>query len=867
MAGSLVETKFYLPRVRRGLIARERLAERLDRGAESRLTLVSAPAGFGKTTMLADWLAVAKTRVAWVSLEESDRQPASFWSYVIEALDRVVPGVGVGALPLLQAARPPIEALLTTVINELSAGPDDVHLVLDDYHLADGPEVQAGMAFLLAHLPPQVHLVISTRADPALPLARLRARGELVEVRAAELRFTLGEVTAYVKGLDLAVSDIAVLESRTEGWIAALQLAALSMRGRDDVSGFIAGFAGDDRYIVDYLVGEVLDRQPADVREFLIATCVLDRLTGPLCDAVTGQPNSRAMLEALDRGNLFVVSLDGNRRWYRYHHLFADVLLTRLADEQPDRIPELHRRAADWYEQNGEPAPAIRHALAAGEVERAAGLVELAIPALRQDRQEATIRGWLDAIPDEVVRVRPVLAIGFIGALMAGNEFADVERRLGEVSRVLAGERTSMVVVDEGELERLPAAIEMYYAAFALMRADAAAVATHARQAIDRAAPGDDVIRAAASALLGLSLWGGGDLEAAHRAYSASVDGLRRAGHLSDVLGCSITLADIRITQGRLDEALRTYQQALLLGPELRGNADMHVGMSRIAVERNDLAAAGEHLRRAEELGEHTWLPQNPYRWRVASAALQEAYGDLDAARELLQDAQRVYVGDFSPNVRPVPAMIARVLAAQGRIGEALAWAREQSLAADDEVSYLREFEHITLAKVLLASSSPPDADRLLARLLAAAVAGGRTGSVIEILVLQAGRRGDLVALERALTLAEPQGYARAFARVEPALLRRLARQQPTWGYVRRLLDGPGDLAGAGSVQLVDPLSERELDVLRLLRSDLDGPAIARELTVSLNTLRTHTKNIYAKLGVNSRRGAVRRAAELALFH
>ncbi|MEU4243897.1 LuxR C-terminal-related transcriptional regulator [Actinoplanes sp. NPDC026619] len=873
MAGSLVETKFYLPRVRRGLVARERLVERLGRGAEARLTLVSAPAGFGKTTLLAEGLAGAKARVAWVSLEESDRQPGSFWSYVLAALDRVVPGI-----KLLHAARLPIEALLTTVINELSAEPEDVYLVLDDYHLADGPEIQAGMAFLLAHLPPQVHLVVSTRADPALPLAGLRARGELVEIRAADLRFTLGEVTAYVKGLDLAVSDIAVLAGRTEGWIAALQLAALSMRGRADVAGFIAGFAGDDRYIVDYLVGEVLDRQPAEVREFLISTCVLDRLTGPLCDAVTGRAGGRAMLEALDRGNLFVVSLDGNRRWYRYHHLFADMLLARLTDgqdeqdEQPGQVAELHRRAAGWYEQNGEPAPAIRHALAAGDVERAAGLIELAIPALRQDRQEATIRGWLDAIPAEVVRVRPVLAIGFIGALMAGNEFADVERRLGEVAAVLAGDRGSMVVVDESEFPRLPAAIEMYYAAFALMRGDPVAVATHARQAIDHAAAGDHVIRAAASALLGLSLWSGGDLEAAHQAYSASVDGLRRAGHLSDVLGCSITLADIRITQGRLDEALRTYERALLLGPELRGNADMHVGMSRIALERNDLTAAAEHLRRAEELGEHTWLPQNPYRWRVASAALREAQGDLDGAVELLQEAQRVYVGDFSPNVRPVPAMIARVLAAQGRIGEALAWAGEQGLAADDELSYLREFEHITLARVLLASPAPADADRLLTRLLAAAVAGGRTGSAIEILVLQAGRRGDPVVLERALTLAEPHGYVRAFAGVEPALLRRLARQQPTWGYVRRLLDSsaglPGaGLPGAGSVPLVDPLSERELDVLRLLRSDLDGPAIARELTVSLNTLRTHTKNIYAKLGVNSRRGAVRRAAELALFH
>jgi LuxR family transcriptional regulator, maltose regulon positive regulatory protein len=916
-ASPLVGTKLYVPRLRRGLLARPRLGERLDRAAESRLTLISAPAGFGKTTLLAEWLSSDTDasdegrRVAWLSLDEGDSESTSFWTYVITALQAAVPGVGASALPLLQSARPPIETVLTMVVNHLSAVPHDIYLVLDDYHLVDGPDVQAGMAFLLDHLPPRTHLVVSTRADPALPLARLRARGELLEVRAADLRFTGTEVAAYLNdaaGLELAADDIATLDARTEGWIAALQLAALSMRGRDDVAGFIAGFAGDDRYIVDYLVDEVLGRQPASVRDFLLQTCILDRLSGPLCDAVTGQHGGKAMLDSLDRGNLFVVPLDDSRRWYRYHHLFADVLTAHLVDEQPGRVPLLHRRASEWYERAGEASPAIRHALAAGDVERAAGLVELAIPDLLRNRQEVTIRGWVDAIPEEVVRVRPVLAVGFAGALLVNGEFDGIDRRLREAEQWLdvAGDRNvGMVVADEGELARLPAMIAMYRAALALGRGDVPTTVVHAQQAIDRAAAEDHLVRAGASGLLGLAFWSGGDLEAAHRAYSVCVEGLHRAGHISDVLGCSITLADIRSTQGRLGEAERIHEDALRLaarhgsGTVLRGTADMYVGMSQVACERNDLPAAVEHLRRAAELGEHTWLPQNPYRWRVAMARVREAEGDLDGALHLLDEAQRVYDGDYSPNVRPVPALRARVLAAQGRLGEAFAWAGDRCLSVDDDLSYLREFEHITLAVLLLARhgverSEPAvrDAARLLRRLLRAAEAGERTASVIEILVLQAlthQARGDipggLAAVERALALAEPEGYVRMFAGAGApmaALLRRVASQRTAGDYVRRLLDACGrtgapTAAGApapaaagppatAGPRPVDPLSDRELDVLRMLASDLDGPDIARQLSVSLNTLRTHTKNIYAKLGVNSRRAAVRQAAELGLL-
>jgi LuxR family maltose regulon positive regulatory protein len=436
----------------------------------------------------------------------------------------------------------------------------------------------------------------------------------------------------------------------------------------------------------------------------------------------------------------------------------------------------------------------------------------------------------------------------------------------------------------------------MYRAGLALVRGDAPATHKHAQLALDRAADDDHLTRAGASALSGLAFWGKGDLDAAHAAYSATVERLHRAGHVSDVLGCSITLADIRTTQGRLSDALRTYEDALRLasheaGTVLRGTADMYVGMSQIACERDDLKAATRYLLRSRELGEHTGLPQNPYRWRVAMARVLHAQGDLPGALHLLDEAQRVYMGDFLPNVRPVPALRARLLAAQGQVGEALGWASEQGLYVDDDLFYLREFEHLTLARVLLAQytahrtgPSANEAAKLLERLLTAAEAGERTGSVIEILVLQAlthHARGDtpgaLAPLERALTLAEPEGYVRVFVdngAPMAALLRAVAKQQGSSTYVRRLLHACGHAGEATALQqatrltqgLVEPLSERELDVLRLLGTDLDGPAIARELVVSLNTLRTHTKSIYTKLGVNSRRAAVRHAAELNLL-
>jgi LuxR family maltose regulon positive regulatory protein len=914
MSTPLLETKLFLPRPRRGLVPRPRLRERLQRGLAAKLMLVSAPAGFGKTTVLVDWMAAVSasgdvvTSTAWLSLDAGDNDPATFWTYVIAALRTVNPDVGADALGLLQEPQPPpVQVVLTTLLNDLGAAEADVVLLLDDYHVIDSPEVRAGMEYLLEHLPPGLHLVIASRADPALPLPRLRARGDLVEIRAADLRFTPEEAASYLTdtmGLQLTPGDVTALEKRTEGWIAALQLAALSMAGREDMASFIAGFAGDDRYVVDYLVEEVLQRQPENIQTFLLETSVLDRMNGSLCDAVTGQVGGRAVLEALDRENLFLVPLDDRRQWYRYHHLFADVLRARLLDEQPQRVGLLHRLASDWFEQHGETAEAIRHAMAGEDFRHAADLVEGEIPALRRDRREVTLRGWLEKLPDEVLRVRPVLSDGLAGALLSTGTVEGVERRLADAERWLRTDETQdpagtdMVVVDHDEFRRLPAEVNVHRAGLALVRGDVEATVVFARRALGVALSDDHLALGAASALLGLAAWSTGDLEVADASYAECLAHFERVDHISDVLGCSIALADIQVTQGRLRAAMRTYEQALELasareGRVLRGTVEMCVGMAGLHRERDDLAAARRDLMRGRELGEQAGLPQSAYRWRMVMAQVCQAEGDLETAIDLLDEAERRYEGDFSPNVRPIPALRARAWIRQGRVSDALAWAGRQGLSVEDDLGYLHEFEHVTLARALVAEHAQTGDERslvqaleLLGRLLKAAQDGHRHGSVIEIRVVEAlahqGRSdmtGALAALEEALRLAEPEGYVRTFVdegEAMAALLSAAADRGDASAYVLRLRAAlgatPNRPAHDSTVrertvpELVEPLSGRERDVLRLLATDLNGPEIARELVVSLNTVRTHTKNVYMKLGVNNRRAAVRRAHELGLL-
>jgi LuxR family maltose regulon positive regulatory protein len=879
MATPLIETKLHMPSARRNVVARRRLDGRLTGAADAKLLLVSAPAGFGKTTLVTEWLrrvADDGTAVAWLSLDERDNDPAVFWAYVLAALEQAVPSLGASARTLLDSGQTPTEVVLATLVNELHGIDRDVVLVLDDFHVIDHIDVVDGLTTLLDDLPERAHLAIATRADPPLPLARLRARGELTELRAADLRFTADEAADYLNGamgLALAAADVTTLEARTEGWIAALQLAALSMQGRDDAADFIAAFAGDDRFIVDYLVGEVLERQPEAVRRFLLLTSVLDRLQGSLCDAVTGTTGGKAALEALDRQNLFVIPLDDRREWYRYHHLFADVLRARLLDDDPQAPAQLHRRASGWYADNGDPPEAIRHALAAEDFTGAAELAELALPAMRRDRQDATLREWAHAIPHDVVRARPVLAVGLVGVMMSSGDLEGVAARLDTVEQWLAlspeaRDDTDVVVVDEAQLRTLPGAIEVYRAASALTRGDVVETEAHARRVL-ALVPDDDELLAAAHTLLGLAAWWEGALDTAFEEYTDAITRMRRIGHLADLLGVSMQMADIRVAQGRLREAQRLYEQGLQLvdddaaGPR-RGTADMHVGLAEIMRERDERDAAARHLQLAQEL-ELFGTPQYPYRSRTVRAGLLLAEGDVAGCLAVLEEAERVFDTDFSPAVRPVGARRARTYVRQGDLAAARAWVRERGLSTDDELRYVTEFEHITLAIVRI-NDQPHERElaqvsAMLDRLLEAAEAGGRGSSVIEILAVQAltfDVRGDtasaLAALRRAVALGEPEGYARVFDYLGPRL--ETLRESLATGVAP---------TGPPPAGLVDPLSERELDVLRLLRTDLSGPDIARELTVSLNTLRTHTKNIYTKLGVNNRREAVSRAAELGL--
>jgi LuxR family transcriptional regulator, maltose regulon positive regulatory protein len=896
----ILATKLYAPPHRPKLVLRPSLIEKLNEGLHRKLTLISAPAGFGKTTLASEWIAGCKRPSAWLSLDEGDSDFARFLSYLVAALQTMKPGIGARISAVLQSPqRAPTESILTSLLNEIDAMPDDFILLLDDYHALDAKSVDDALVFLLEHVPPQMHLVIATREDPDLPLARWRARGQLTELRAADLRFTAAEAAEFLNqamGLDLSEDTITALENRTEGWIAGLQMAALSMQGRPDAARFIQAFSGSHRFVFDYLLEEVLQRQPERVRGFLLQTAILDGLCGPLCDAVTGREDGAEMLEALERGNLFVVPLDDRRRWYRYHHLFADVLQAHVVEAQPDLVPTLHRRASEWYEQNGQPPNAIRHALAAHDLERAAGLIELAGPAMEGGSQTAAWFGWVKALPDELVRNRPVLSVWYAFALLGGAEMEAAESRLNDAEQWLANPSAEMVVADERQFRSLPATLATARAYLAQALGDVPGTVKHAERVLDLLPEGDHLRRQQATGLLGLTYWVNGDLEAAGRVFADYNAKLRTAGNIPDAIGTAFVLADIRSAQGRLNEALHTLEQSLQFvvdqsEPLPPDAAELYRGLSELYRERGDLESAAQHLSRSEELGGHGELIGWQHRRCVAQALMKQIQGDMDGALGLLNEAERLYIRTPLPVVRPISAMKARIWVAQGKQAEALGWARERGLSVDADLSYLHEFEHVTLARVLIAryrnglDDSIDTPMKFLERLLHAAEDGGRRGSVIEILVLQAlahEAKDDipraLASLERALTLAEPEGYARIFVDEGASMADLLTRMNASRtsdtpvmeAYIRTLQAAfekrtpAKNSNGISSEPSVEPLSEREREVLRLLGTDLAGPEIARELFISLNTLRTHTKNIFSKLGVNNRRAAVRRAKELS---
>jgi LuxR family maltose regulon positive regulatory protein len=875
-------------------VARAGLIGRLQAGRHRRLSLIAAPPGFGKTTLASLWVASSAQPAAWLSLDSADNDPSRFVRHLVAALQILDPTLGAEVVALLDRPQPPaIEALWPLLLNDLAACPQPALLVLDDYHLIEVPLIDQLMATLIEYLPAGWHVLITTRADPRLPLARLRARGQLTEVYATDLRLSYSEAAEFlqqVMDLQLSPAEVALLADRTEGWIAGLQLAALSLQQHADIGHFVQAFAGTHRYIADYLVEEVLQHQPAPLRQFLLHTAILDRLHGPLCAAVTGQAESQAYLEALERGHFFLVPLDDTRQWYRYHQLFGEVLLAQLQSTAPHLVPALHLRASQWYQQHGALNEAIRHALAAGDTTRAADLVERAIPAMRQSRQEALLLRWLVTLPADLLRLRPVLGVGMAGAMLAVGELNGIEAYLRSAEEWLvvpATQRHHMIVANPDELPRLPGAIAMYRACVALATGAIDAAVVHATRALELIPADDPLMYGATAGLLSLAAWSRGDLVAAQQMFATSIERLRAAQHFADVLGCMVGVADLQLIQGQLRAAAQTYEQGLALAmadgvPYMRGIVDMAIGLSEVAYQQNDLERARQLLQQSQAWGEPSGLPQSPYRWRVAMALVQAAAGHYDDALVLLAEAERRYISDFFPNIRPIAALKVRIWLAQGRLHDARAWAHAQGLHAADRPRFEREYESITLAMVLLASAQSADDHaavlQLLDRLLESAEAGGRMGSMIDILLVQVcaqhaqrNMAAAVEALEHALRLAEPEGYLRCFldhGHPIASVLTVAAKHSPVGSPMRRMLASFGVVESSATLprsRMIEPLSERERAVLQLLTTDLSGPEIAKRLVVSLNTLRTHTQHIYDKLGVHNRRAAVRRAQELGL--
>jgi LuxR family transcriptional regulator, maltose regulon positive regulatory protein len=893
----------YIPPPRPNTVLRPRLLERLNEGLSSgrKLTLISAPAGFGKTTLVSEWIADCGKSVAWLSLDEGDNDPICFLTYFIAALQTITANIGERVLSVLQSPQPPpTESILTALLNEITTVQEHFILVLDDYHVVDSKAVDSSLTFLLEHPLPQMHLVITTREDPHLPLSRLRARGQLTELRATDLRFTTEEAIEFlnqVMSLNLSAEDSIALETRTEGWVAGLQLAALSMQGREDVAGFIKSFTGNHRFVLDYLVEEVLEHQSEHTRSFLLQTAILDRLSAPLCNAVTEREDGKEMLDLLERSNLFLISLDDQRQWYRYHHLFAEVLLAHALDEQPGQIPLLHKRASAWYEQNNLPAEAIRHALAARDFESAAGLVEKTYSAMDSNFQSAAWLGWARKLPDEVVRARPVLSFDYARALMDSGEFEAGKAWLQNAEQRLEGSAEGMVVTDEAQFRTLPVKIALARSNHAQVQGDFGGAVKCAELALELSPEEDSYSHAMAAVTLGMAYWSRGDLDGAQRALSVWMNYCQKVGNNIFAVATGGYLAGIIVAQGRLREAERTYKQSIQLASTHEQSvrhvaANLYLGLGLLYHQQGDPQSAAQHLHKSEELGVQALIDW-PYRWRLAQARLKEAEGDLETALDLLDEARLLYVRTSVLDFRPIDALKARVYLRQGRLNEALAWARERGLSADDNLSYLGEFEHITLARILIAQhqnnplpGSIHEAIALLERLLQAAEADRRMGSVIEILAVQAlalQAQGNvsqaLTSLGHALALAEPEGYVRIFVD-EGEEMRLLIEKQsrnrdhPLIGYADKLLAAFPQPREANvksktknlKSEMIESMSERELEVLRLLGTELSGPEIACELIVSLNTLRTHTKNIFNKLGVNNRRAAVRRAEELNIF-
>jgi LuxR family maltose regulon positive regulatory protein len=904
---ALLTTKLRAPRVRPNLVARPRLRDVLAAGEGSALTLVSAPAGFGKTTLLGEWFSDhsegGERSVAWLSLDETDNDPVRFLTYLVSALRTVEEGIGEGVLASLRSPQPPpIKAAVGALVNELAELPREITVVLDDYHLISSEPVHDATSFLLEHLSENAHLVVSGRMDPPLPLSKLRARNQMTEIRAADLRFTTEEVTAFlgdVMGLALSAADVSALEEVTEGWVAALQLAAISMRHREDVSGFVEAFSGSNRHVLDFLAEEVLERQPRDVSGFLLTTSVLESMSAPLCDALTGRNDGQGMLERLERENLFVVPLDDERRWYRYHHLFADVLRSRLQREQPERIRELHRRAAAWYERNGWSSEAVRHALAAQEHDRAADLVEDVARKMWNRGEVMTLLGWLEALPEETKRRRPQLLLQYAAALLWVGRLDDVEPIAREIERAVgvSGEGRDDDLrpsADETLRRVLLGGVAATRSWRAYLKGDPHGAIALARRALTLLPEKDLELRTFAAFRLAEAYRTADDLEAASAAFAETAELGRAAGHDYLVLSAMSRQAKLQMARGRLRKADHLLRRALRFAVERGGDSlpatgEVHVGIGELLYEWDELETAARRLKEGIRLAERMGQLDTLVDGYVALSRAEMAQGNTESALETAQEAnslaQRSGTGAA---IVEAAAWNARLHMARSDMTAAVVELDRMVGAPAVSVSIVRETAQIARARLTVARGEHDEALRLLEELRQSAEAAGRTGKLIEILTLQAlalwerNKKEQAVGtLTRALALAEPEGYVRTFVDEGAAMGDLLSaaledRQRNPSGaagrvparYLAKLMAALAQDAAAPSVdeRLPEPVRERELEVLALIAAGKSNAEIARELFVSVSTVKTHINNLYRKLDARNRTQAVARAREMGVL-
>jgi len=898
----LLATKLYVPRVRGDMVSRARLIQRLDDGTKRKLTLISAPAGYGKTTLLSEWAARAGQPVAWLSLDGEDNDPARFWAYLVVALQRVEADLGQDIPEVLRSLQgPPTPALLAHLINQIHAatadtGSDgDLLLVLDDYHVIVNRSIHQSLSYLLDHMPSRLHLILASRTDPPLPLHLLRARRQLAELRAADLRFTTREAAAFlndVMDLRLSADHVAALERRTEGWITGLQLAALSMEGRDDVSGFVHALTGSHRYVLDYLAEEVLRRQPEPVQTFLLRTSILDRLTGSLCSAVSGQKDGFETLESLEQANLFVIPLDDERRWYRYHHLFAEVLRALLQRVEGKKgILPLHTRAAEWYEEQDDINAALNHAVAAGDVERAACLIEENWLRVGHAGQMNTILRWLESIPQDAVQARPMLSLAYAWALWLTGHMNAVEPHLDAADAIW--ERRAAAGTLDPENARWRGGIPALRIQLAANRGHLDKAIHFSRRTLELAPPDNPLLRGYGHLGLAHAYREFGDYDTLVKALIEGVSLMRTAGNFSSANLNAFYLSRVLQIQGQLQRAEEVVEEAFEFAydrsiEQSPASAILHVARASLACERHQLAAAERHLRGGLEMsrlgGHYDYLRNASF----VLARLRLAQGDPAAALEAIKEAKSV----TPPTELVLPAAelaarSARVSLARGNVSAAAAWAEEAAHRPGQDDGYTRQVEALIIARVLVARGK---LDEALAQLAACQQKAAGTGArrwAIEVDILRAlvqqarGSNADaLAALNRALTAAEPEGYVQIFldeglplAPLLSEILRTRRREAPAGlpaasnPFVRRLLDAldPHDET-AVPCSLIEPLTSREKEVLELMAAGLSNRQIADELIVALGTVKSHLHHIYGKLGVNNRTEAAARARDLDLL-